>query len=226
MRLAALILLALLIAGDVSAEVVSLEVRVDGKPRAGFAVGYFDDEHRERAATDARGVAVLRFRGRAPTLIVGWTLWPASGDYVFRDARGGGGRWRVDAVRSAAWRQRNHPRPCDAWRAILDIPRGTLATESAADDDQWYAGLTPRQVANCVEIARIETVVGSKAPWYLYELRERPRACIGGKFAAEEDWTAWYRGLLAEATHASPGLCLEDWERWWVKKGYPSVPLP
>lgn len=205
---------------------VSLEVRFEGKPLPHFALTYVDGGERRQATTDAQGVATLRYHGRVTQAdFISWSMRPASSDYVFLDPRGKGDRWRIDAAHSAAWRQRSHPRPCDAWRTVVDIPRGVLDFESAAEYDAWYASLTPRLVANCIEIARIEKVVGSKAPWYFYEYKARPRACAGGKFSgSEEDWTAWYRGLLAEATHASPGKCVEDWERWWSKKGYPAIP--
>jgi hypothetical protein len=187
-----------------AASALPLEVRVEGKPAARFGVRYFNGSHMLHAVTDAHGIAVLAVKTELPK----WNLWPESSDYVFRNLRTGGRPWQVDAVRSAKWRQRTRPRPCDAWRDIMDIPRGTLHDESAA----------------CVTLRSIEARVGSKAPWYLYELEGLEPACVNGRFVGELDWVSWYRRLLEKATGASPGKCLSDWKRWWAAKGYPPVP--
>jgi len=106
----------------------------------------------------------------------------------------------------------------------MDIPRGSDSTETADDLDAWYASLSPQQLANCAWLERIEQQVGSKAPWYFYEFKALPQTCVDGKYIQELDWTAWYRVLLEEATGASPGKCVVDWERWWAAKGYPPIP--
>lgn len=198
----------------------SIEVRFAGEAIEGLTVGYFDGERTLRSTTNAHGVVVFDLKQELSP----WNPSSLSEDYVLRDLRGDKTRWTVNAVRSARWRQRNHPRPCDAWRSVMDIPRGSLSAESADDYDQWYASLSERSVANCVALASLEAKVGSKAPWYLYELKGLPSGCVDGVFTTELDWTAWYRRLLEEATGATPGKCLSDWDRWWASKGYPPVP--
>jgi hypothetical protein len=195
-----------------------LSVRLESKPASHFDVKYFNGRRFLHAVTDSRGIAVL------PDKLSERDVWPESKDYVFRNLRRSGRRWQVDALRSATWRQRHHPRPCDAWRAVLDIPRGNLESESAAEYEQWYSSLTPAELANCATLSSIEARVGSKAPWYLYEIEGLEPACVNGKYVGELDWVAWYRGLLEKATGASPGKCLSDWQRWWASKGYPPVP--
>lgn len=199
---------------------VTLSVTFEGKPLDGMVVKYFDGQRTRRMTTNTEGVVVFRPVG-APSE---FNLSSGSDDYVLRNLRGDNGSWRVEALRSAQWRQRNLPRPCDAWRAIMDIPRGSLAIESADEYDAWYASLSRKELANCEALAEIEREVGSKAPWYFYEFKSLPSACADGKCGMELDWTAWYRSLLEKATGASPGKCLSDWEQWWREKGYPPIP--
>ncbi len=197
-----------------------VEVTFQGKPLRHFPVRYVDVGETRRSVTNARGVTTLVVRERLSE----WDLASGSDDYVFRQVQWANDRWQVAAVRSATWRQRNHPRPCDAWRAIMDIPRGSLSIESADDYDEWYASLTPQLLANCNTLAQLEKRVGSKAPWYFYEFKAQPAGCVDGRYVQELDWTAWYRRLLEQATHASPGKCIADWERWWAAQGYPPIP--
>lgn len=203
---------------------VVLRVVHEGQPVATFAVDYFDGDRMIRATTDARGIVVLGLSKDLKEWDLPWRLAPASEDYVFRDLRGGDRRWRVRAVRSATWRQRTHPRACDVWRRTMDIPRGSLPLESAGEYDKWYSSLAHESELNCVLLAKIEAEIGSKAPWYFFELKAMPPGCVDGKQVPELDWTGWYRRLLEEATAAAPGVCVSDWERWWAAQGYPALP--
>jgi len=201
-----------------------LSVIFEGRPIAGFAVEYFDGDGTLCARTDSGGIVVFDTTEDLTAWRLLWDLTPASEDYVFRDLRSGDDRWSVRAVRSATWRQRTHHRPCDEWRRTLDIPRGSLPTESADEYDAWYSSLPPESEESCNLLAKIETQVGSKAPWYFFEFKAMPPRCVDGHYESELDWTAWYRRLLEEATGAAPGLCVLDWERWWVANGYPALP--
>lgn len=197
-----------------------LQVSFEGKPLQHLRVDYFNGETTLRGTTNKKGVVMFALGDNFSE----WNLSSGTTDYVFRNLRAAEGRWHVDAVHSATWIQRSHPRPCDAWALVRDIPRGSLRMESAVDYEEWYSSLTPQLIENCVVLARIEKRVGSRAPWYFYELLARPRACVDGKYVMEEDWTAWYRSLLEDATRASPGKCVSDWQRWWEAKGYERVP--
>ena len=200
---------------------ITLTVHIEGKPLSNFELEYRDDDLRShRVVTNADGVARIEWDVHTPE----WNLRSASSDFVLRNLERDGHRWHVDVVRSAKWRLRNRSRVCDAWRLVIDIPVGALPSESAAEYDEWYASLNEAEIQNCVLLASIEAQLDSKAPWYFYEFKGRPKACVNGLYGAEGDWTAWYRDLLAEATGASPGKCVADWERWWSAKGYPAIP--
>lgn len=215
-------LIALLVAAGASAAPrnVVLEVSFEGKPLGRLQVEYFDGAQMLRPVTNGRGIVTFALSDAFSE----WHLGSGSDDYVLRNVRGEGDRWRADAVHSAAYRMRQHPRPCDAWRKVMDIPRGSLSIESADEYEQWYASLPPQNVRNCDVLTAMAKRIGSKAPWYFYEFKAQPSGCVGGKYGAELDWTAWYRGLLETETHASPGKCVADWERWWAAQGYPPVP--
>jgi len=204
-----------------AAQTLVLQVTFRGQPMPGLAVTTPDAP---RVVTGRDGKATFRVDTLPGAVPPPYLFRLESEDFVLKDLRGSRSRWRAEAVHSAAWRQRQHPRPCDEWSRVIDIPRGTLPITSADEYDAWYASLTPRQIENCRTLARAEKKAGSKAPWYLYEYKAMPRACKDGKYANELDWTAWYRGLLEESTHASPGKCVEDWERWWAQRGYPAIP--
>jgi len=197
-----------------------LKVTFDGHSAVAFPLEYFDGERTLGVATDQEGVAVFDLDDDLKE----WDLESASSEYVLRDLRKENSRWSVQAVRSATWRQLTRPRPCDEWRRTMDIPRGSLSTESAKEYDQWYASLSRESESNCILLAEMEVKVNSKAPWYFYEFKAMPPGCIDGKYVAELDWTAWYRRLLEEATGATPGLCVSNWEEWWAAKGYSPVP--
>jgi len=224
LRRSALVLILTAASTPSTAKPLVLALKTDRGPARGFLVIYHDVTRRLRATTDSRGTAVFNVRFDPGRLLPPYTLELESRDFVLANVHGGHYEWRAEVVHSAMWVLRTRPRVCDEWIRVTDIPRGTLSTESADDLEKWYASLSPRLLANCVTLSRIEQQVGSKAPWYFYELKAMPEACIDGKYAQELDWTAWYRRLLEEATGASPGKCLAGWERWWAEKGYPPIP--
>jgi hypothetical protein len=191
---------------------------------SGLTLRYQDLTHSLRAKTNADGVAVFMVRSDPGRMLVPDSLRLESRDFVLTNLRGSHFTWSADVVHSATWLLRAKPRVCDEWIRVMDIPRGALQTQTAEVWEEWYRSLAPELLANCETLARMEKQVGSKAPWYFYEFKAMPEACVDGKYGPELDWTAWYRGLLEEATGASPGKCLGDWERWWAGKGYPPIP--
>lgn len=219
-RLSAVLLLLLTSSSALAApKALTLTILFDAKPLKGAVVTFGN----ESATTDSRGVA------RFPPADLGVVLPPYSfdldsPDLVLTDIRGAHDRWAGDAVYGATWRQRTQPRICDEWMRASDIPVGMLRTMTAQEYDRWYSSLTPQEIRNCEILTSLEKRVGSKAPWYFYEfkaLKDRYKEKCGGP---ELDWVAWYRGLLEEATHASPGKCVTDWESWWAKQGYAPIP--
>jgi hypothetical protein len=225
LRRSALVLISLTATSMPSAaKPLVLTLKTDRGPAKGFPVIYHDVTRVLRATTDSRGTAVFNVRFDPGPLLAPYTLELDSSNFVLANLHGSHYEWRAEAVHSAMWMLRITPRVCDEWIRVMDIPRGMLRAESANDLEEWYASLSPRLLANCATLSRIEQQVGSKAPWYFYEFKAMPEACVHGSYAQELDWTAWYRGLLQETTGASPGKCLADWERWWAEQGYPPIP--
>ena len=223
-RVALVLVLLTASASSAATKRLVLALKTDTVPASGFVVTYHDVTRILSATTDSSGVAVFRVSFDPGLIPAPFTFELASPDFVLANLRGGHYQWRADAVHSATWMLRTKPRVCDEWVRVMDIPRGMLRTETADDLESWYASISPQLLTNCETLVRIEQQVGSKAPWYFYEFKASQEACVDGKYVQELDWTAWYRGLLQEATGASPGKCLVDWERWWAEKGYPPIP--
>jgi hypothetical protein len=225
-RTLALTVLIVATPGPLAAEQLILKLTHAGAPARGFRVTYHHSGQTLSTRTDSLGRARFDVESTPGELFVPYNLGLESADYVLTKLRGRGSRWRAEVVRSARWRLRTRPRACNEWLELIDIPRGALPILTANDVDDWYDSLSPRELENCETLHRIEQQVGSKAPWYFYLFKAMPAACEHGTYLNELDWTGWYRGLLEEATGASPGKCLEDWERWWSEKGYSAIPDP
>lgn len=203
---------------------MTVTVTLEGRPAPGFRVEYFDGERTVSGVTNRDGVVLFRAASDLSKWDLPWRLTASSEDFVLRNLTGGNTRWKVQAVRSASWRHRTHLRPCDEWYRVIDIPRGSLPLQSAEEYDAWYDSLSAHEKSNCEFVAKLVNQIGSKAAWYLYEFKAMPPTCVDGKKVPELDWTGWYRRLLEEATGASPGVCVADWERWWTSRGYPTAP--
>jgi hypothetical protein len=224
-RTSVIALMILIIPLVAAAEPLILKLTHLRRPARGFTVIYHDFAETVSTQSDSLGRAVFDIKSDPGALFVPYSLELASTDYVLTKLHGSHFRWAAVVARSATWRLRSKPRRCDEWLAVIDIPRGALQTQTSDDVDSWYESLSPRLLANCETLHRIEQQVGSKAPWYFYQFKAMPSACdSGGEYRNELDWTAWYRGMLEEATGASPGKCVSDWERWWSEKGYEAIP--
>ena len=220
-----------------SAEFHSFEIFVtfEDKPLVGLHLNCmaYEDGETTQAITDVSGVATLCLREETINRLNRTPLSPFmfrinesdsfSQDFVLLQPSIRGNGMHVDVVRSAVWQMRATPRACDELARIGDIPVGSLPALSAADYNQWYSELDDETLQTCRDLTRLQSQVGSLAPWYFYAYTGQYHQCVEGK-AHEIDWATWYRDLLTEATGANPGECERDWLQWWSSKGYAPIP--